>query len=253
VEADKDFPAAAASQGFAESAVDEINGLAEEIYEADALGGLPFGARIIGLPTGATQGTTIDCSTLGTSGGSGTLEVSATGSGSSQGSAEIDYNDCSFTSGGITITLDGTVNSTVSDYVDESHFNVTFEFDLTYHIVGLGIDETFEISAAESCSYDGEDVECHYGIGGGYTLDDYDVTVEGDIVTINFASITTANGTIEIEGFTFDLSTGEVSFGSISIEYDNGDSVEIVVGETGYDVSVTIGETLNEYTVPFAS
>lgn len=255
VEADKDFPAAAASQAFAGDAVDDVNDLAEQIVQADAAGGigLPIAARITGPLTGATSSGSIDCADWGQS-GSGTIDYSYTYSSSNRPvSYSFTYNNCQYTSGEYTTTLSGTMNIVVNDWDDESHFTFTYNYNLTYTFTGPNVNETYTISSSETCTTDGENYECRYRVGGGYTLDDYDVAYEDGIITVYSATITTKNGTIEFTNWVYDTSLGYATSGTILVTYNNGNAVEITATGAGYDVIVTINGVEYPYFVPVAT
>lgn len=252
VEADKDFPAAAASQTFANSAAGEVNDLVEEIQQADLAAGLPVAARIVGPLSGTTSSGSINCSDLGES-GSGTVSYTYTYNNSKPVSWSYTYHDCQFSSGSYTLTLNGTMKITYTSYQDATHNAFTYSYNLSYSYVGPDLNYSANINAAESCTISGESYECRYRVGGGYTLDDYDVEYDGDTVTVNSATITTNNATIVFTDWVYDVSLGYATSGSILVTYGNGNSVAITATGTAYDVDITINGVTTSYTVLFST
>lgn len=248
---DKSFPAAAASQTFANSAVSEVNDLVMDIREAEISGSLPVGAGIVGLPLGATTTGTLDCADYG-AGGSGTIDYRYTYSGSRPISWRYEYNECTFASSGYTFTMDGTQTLEYSDWDDSSHYTYTVSYDITYTLTGPGYSNSSTLQSSQTCTQDGEDLDCRYSVGGGYALGgEYEVDIDDEITTIEYALIDGANATIEIVDWVYNTDLGRATSGTISIDYDSGDSLVISATGTGYEVHINIGMSSYDFAVTF--
>jgi hypothetical protein len=252
-EADKNFPTAAASATFAASSVTEVNGLIEEIRQADVsgnVGGLPMGAMITGPATGTTSSGSLNCSQLGTN-GSGTVNYTFNYTDNRLVSMAATYHDCQYTSAGTTIKLNGKYSFKYTAYTDETHYTLAYSFNLTYDYTGPSFNDSGTLKTAQSCTQNGGEYECHFQINDGYLLDDYDVSSTSTTITVHTASITTANATIVISNWVYNTTTGRASSGTINVTYANGDHVTITATGSGYTVVVTIGGNASTYNVAY--
>jgi len=91
-------------------------------------------------------------------------------------------------------------------------------------------------------------------VNDGYLLEDgYNVSTSGSVITVNSATVTTANATVVISNWAYNTSTHRATSGTINVTYANGDHVTITATGTGYTVAVKIGENTSTYTVAYTS
>jgi hypothetical protein len=257
---EKSFPAVANSQSFADSAVDEVNGLVEEIFNAELAGDVgntvPFSIPVVaGPPSAATFTEPVACGEeLGGVSGSGTVEVTIVYDEGEDFLSSISANfiDCHIEyEDDTSTTLDGTYSMEYTDYVDEDHYTITYVYDLDYVDEGPGYSDSGTLRSAQVCTQDGDELECQYAIGGGYALGEYDVYAEGDLIIVDYAYIVAANSIIEIDEWEYDTELERATSGDIEITYENGDSIEIFATDDGYEVDITIGMDTYSFDVTF--
>jgi hypothetical protein len=251
-EADKNFPTAAASQTFAASSVTEANGLIEDINQARISGNIavPGGALITGPATGVTSSGSLQCSTFGT-GGSGSVDYTFSyDSNNHPVTTTLNYKNCTYTAGGYTLTMNGKVTQKWSNYTDASHYTLSWAYDLTYTYDGPSYHDSATLKTAQTCTQNGGEYDCRFLVNDGYLLEDgYDVSTSGSVITVNSATVTTANATVVISNWAYNTSTHRATSGTINVTYANGDHVTMTATGTGYTVVVTIGGNATTYTI----
>jgi len=252
-----------ASQQSADRFVAEVNGLADDIRQADAADQIPsagpFGfsasasaSSNASLPTGAVITETLNCSDLGTS-GSGTLGFTMDYNSSSgkPNYISFSYNNCSFSDAGYTYSIDGTGKMTFERYVAEDDFTFVLAYDLTYSYSGGGVQDTVTIESTEVCTIDGESIQCRYRIGD-YDIASFLVESEGNLTTIHEATIESDDVTITFVGWVYDSALGRATSGTVTITDADGNTAEITATGSGYTVVTVVDGATSTWTVSFS-
>lgn len=248
-----------ASQQSADRFVAEVSDLVGGIRQADAADQIPSagpfgltgfsGPSNPSLPTGAVISETMNCSEFGTS-GSGTIAYTLDYNASNQkpNSITFTYNDCTFGDSGYTYAIDGTGRMTFENYVSESDFTFVLTYDLTYSFSGDGIQETVSIDSTETCSIDGEQIECRYSIGN-YDVANFSVETLDGVTTIHEATVEGPNATIVFDEWVYNEELGRATSGTVTITGSNGNSAQITATGTGYTVEIVVNGASSTWTV----
>jgi hypothetical protein len=247
-----------ASQQSADKFVAEVNGLVDDIRQADAADQIPsagpFGfsagaSSNASLPTGAVITETLSCSDFGTA-GSGSLGFTMDYNSSSgkPNFISFSYNDCSFGDSGYTYSIDGTGKMTFERYVAEDDFTFVLTYDLTYSYSGDGVSDSVTVESTEVCTIQGESIECRYRIGD-YDIASFLVESEGSLTTIHEATIESSDVTIVFDGWMYDSSLGRATAGMVLITDADGNSAQITATGSGYTVVTVVDGATSTWTV----
>jgi hypothetical protein len=245
------------SQQAADGLVAEANRSVGRVLQANAASGLPVGALITALPTGATVNGTLECSNFGTN-GSGTVSYTYTTSdGTGQPVSYVfTYNNCTWSVSGITIAYNGTVTWDWTRYTSATDYAVTYAYDITYSYTGA-YTSSGTIRSSATCVNTAGALSCSYNIDGARVRNNISITTSGTVTTVRSATVeldgTTSSGTLTItyDNWIYDGATGRATSGSVTVTDSRGNSAVVTATGTGYTVVVTYNGAQSTYTVAY--
>jgi hypothetical protein len=198
----------------------------------------------------------IDCSTL-VSGGSGSVSIDENGSAPGPGtSATITYNNCSLSTGGANVSINGSETLDYTSYSSAQDFSATISVDLTVTEGG----KTTTVDATEDITFDNGTATITFvgANGASLTITASDVVTKGNDETITNAtyvfSSSTAGGVLKVvfDNWEVDTTNGHAIGGSVTITGADGGKAVITASPTGYTAVFTdaAGKTVS-FTVKY--
>lgn len=241
------------NQQSANKLVADVNAGVAQLQQADAVGGLPFGAQIMALPIGATVNQSIACSTIGT-GGSGAINYSMTYNESTGQPVSVNYtyDNCSFTSAGFSYAFNGSGAMSYSNWVDQSNYSFTISYNLTYSFVSAGYTDSGTVNSTESCTFIAGAANCSLRIGSN-DVRDVQITSQGSVTTVQTGRISNSEIDCVYSGWVYDSSIGRATSGTVTVTAPNGDRAVITATSTGYTVAITVSGVSQTFIVTFSS
>jgi hypothetical protein len=243
----KPTAALAASQSKATALVTEIQqGATELVQAADRPTDLPAGVDT--LPTGVVE--TLQCSSLGTS-GSGSITVNESGSSPAAGTVvSVTYDQCAFSSSGVTVTYNGSVTEEYVSYTSATDFELAvdannFSFSTDDGSSGTTASEKISYSYTIDVSNGVETISYTASNGGSLVITASDVVTHGSDETITqgtYVYDSSAGGGVVkavYDNWTYDSSKGFAISGSVTVTGANGAKVVITASATNYTVVYT--------------
>lgn len=236
----------------AQAQVDAAKAAIADIQVADAASQVPLGANIFRLPIGATNSQTIQCSSLGTNGsGSITVTVTTNDATGAPVSGNFSYNACSFGSVEGTFSINGTGSVQYVYFNSQSDFKFTITYNVTYSVVGNGINQSGTVNSTETCTFSGGTQSCSISVNGS-DISDTNVSTSGNIVTVSSATVKSGTYTLVFSNVVYDSQLGHMTSGTITItDSATGNRAVITATGSGYTVVVTVNGVSTTYTFSF--
>ena len=233
----------------------------EDVPDLVSLASAKLPGGINTLPGGVV--TTLQCSSLG-QGGSGTYSVDSNiGNGGPTTGSTITatYSNCTFSSGGSTSTINGSMTLTYIRYNSAQDFamstkytNLTMTFASSAYNYTYGpMNGTYTIDFANGV-YSFSSILAN---GGASNISSSNIVTIGNATTIRSATYvynsTSAGGIIKVvfNNWQYDTTTGRAVSGSITVTGANGNSVKIDATGSGYTVTYTVNGAVTAYTVKY--
>lgn len=246
-----------ASQASAEALVAEVNDRVADVRSAGLTGGLPLGAQIVLLPTGALFTDSVPCASLAAGGtGSGSIDLTYTTDDATGAPVrgDFDFNDCRFSTSGTSTRVDGRGSVVYSNYLGPNDYTITLTYDnVGYEYMFGGVVESGTLNMVQTCTSAAGVESCTVTVGDS-TLQDVSVEQDGSITTVQHATVTGTTLTIEYEGWVYDSSLHRATGGTVTVTDSAGNRAVITATGTGYTVVVTlVGGASSTWTVAFAT
>lgn len=205
----------------------------------------------------AASTTTVECKTVGSGGGSGTMDITSNFDGLGNYTSQVEYHNCVVAWEGGTITYNGTSSSSTTR--SETTTTTAYSYDIAYQYTGTA-SESGTLRSSSTCVTDNKTFQtsCSYDVGNANVTATSSVQTNGNVTSIGKATVKTnaANAseslTIVYENWVYDVGTNRAT-GKATITDSAGNTATIVGVASGgmvtYTVTIVYQGNTSVYTV----